>query len=162
MIITNSSELARKAKHITTTSKIPHAYEFVHDEIGYNYSCLILTQFGCAQMERIDEFLSIKNKIANQWEGFFKKSPINFFKALKGNKANNWLNAIVLESKTDRDIFLKYNNENGVMTRPIWRLMSELPMFKDCQDDGLTNSLLLQDRVVNIPSSVPDGSLKKV
>lgn len=163
MIITNSPELARKAKHITTTSKIPHAYEFAHDEIGYNYRLPNLNAaLGCAQMERIDEFLSIKNKIADQWEGFFKKSPINFFKALKGNKANHWLNSVVLESKTDRDIFLKYTNENGVMTRPIWRLMSELPMFKDCQNDGLTNSLVLQDRVVNIPSSVPDGSLKKV
>lgn len=163
MIITNSSELARKAKHITTTSKIPHAYEFMHDEIGYNYRLPNLNAaLGCAQMERINEFLSIKNKIADQWEGFFKNSPINFFRALKGNKANHWLNAVVLESKTDRDIFLKYTNENGVMTRPIWRLMSELPMFKDCQNDGLTNSLLLQDRVVNIPSSVPDSSLKKV
>ena len=70
------------------------------------------------------------------------------------------MNAIVLNSKNDRDKFLKITNENGVMTRPIWRLMSKLHMFKDCQSDTLENSLWLEDRVVNIPSSVPDKALK--
>ena len=92
----------------------------------------------------------------------FEERSVNFFRALKGNKANHWLNTLVLESKVDRDHFLKLTNDSGVMTRPIWRLMSELVMFSNCQTDGLRNSLWLQDRVVNIPSSVPDGALKKV
>ena len=90
------------------------------------------------------------------WKNFFKKRNINCIHPLKGNKANNWLNTIVLKSKKDKEFFLKQTNKNGVMTRPTWRLMSELKMFKRCQNDGLKNSLWLQDRVVNIPSSVPD------
>jgi dTDP-4-amino-4,6-dideoxygalactose transaminase len=69
--------------------------------------------------------------------------------------SNYWLNAIILESREERDSFLKYSNDKGVMTRPIWRMMTELEMFKNCQHDGLENSLWLEDRVVNIPSSVP-------
>ena len=84
----------------------------------------------------------------------------HFCKSVEHSKPNHWLNAILLESRKDRDKFLKITNDHGVMTRPIWRLMSELKMFKDCQTDGLVNSLWLQDRVVNIPSSVPDGALK--
>ena len=77
------------------------------------------------------------------------------------NKSNHWLNAIILESRKERDEFLRLTNEASIMTRPIWTLMSKLPMFKNCQSDGLKNSLWLEDRVVNIPSSVPDEALKK-
>ncbi len=162
MIITDDTELAKRAKHITTTAKIPHPYEFLHDEIGYNYRMPNLNAaLGCAQMERLDEFLAIKNKIANQWYDFFDGHKVSFCKAINGCKTNNWLNTIVLDSKIDRDKFLKFTNNNGVMTRPIWKLMSQLEMYKDCQTDGLKNSLWLQDRVVNIPSSIPNGALKK-
>jgi aminotransferase in exopolysaccharide biosynthesis len=161
MIITDDSELAKRAKHITTTAKVPHPYEFVHDEIGYNYRMPNLNAaLGCAQMERLGEFLTIKAQLANQWDAFFDQNDVRFVKAIDGNKANHWLNALVLDSKEDRDKFLKITNDNGVMTRPIWTLMSKLSMFKDCQSDGLENSLWLEDRVVNIPSSVPDGALK--
>ena len=161
MIITDDADLARRAKHITTTAKVPHPYEFVHDEIGYNYRMPNLNAaLGCAQMERLDEFLAIKNKLGDQWCEFFDGQNIDFCNAVEGSKANYWLNAVVLNSKQDRDKFLKFTNDNGVMTRPIWQLMSKLQMFKDCQTDGLKNSLWLQDRVVNIPSSVPDGALK--
>jgi perosamine synthetase len=163
MIITDDSELAKRAKHITTTAKVTHQYEFEHDEIGYNYRMPNLNAaLGCAQMERLEEFLVIKAELAGQWGTFFNKSGINFFKAINGNKANHWLNAIILDSREDRDEFLKMTNDNNVMTRPIWTLMSKLPMFKNCQTDGLENSLWLEDRVVNIPSSVPDGTLKKL
>lgn len=163
MIITDDADLAKHAKHVTTTAKVPHPYEFVHDELGYNYRMPNLNAaLGCAQMERLDEFLAIKNKLADQWNEFFDGQNINFCTAVSGSKANYWLNAIVLDSKMDRDKFLKFTNDNGVMTRPVWQLMSQLKMFKDCQTDGLKNSLWLQDRVVNIPSSVPDGALKKM
>ena len=162
MIITDDPELASRAKHITTTAKVPHPYEFVHDEVGYNYRMPNLNAaLGCAQMERLDEFLTTKAELADQWGAFFDKKNVSFVKAIDGNKANHWLNAVILESRKDRDEFLKLTNENNVMTRPIWTLMSKLPMFKDCQTDGLKNSLWLEDRVVNIPSSVPNGGLKK-
>lgn len=163
MIITDDPDLAKRAKHITTTSKVNHPYEFFHDETGYNYRMPNLNAaLGCAQMERLGEFLTVKAKLANQWHAFFENSGIDFFKAIDGNKANHWLNTLVLNSREVRDEFLKYTNKNDVMTRPIWTLMSKLPMFKDCQTDGLKNSIWLEDRVVNIPSSVPDGALKKL
>lgn len=162
MIITDDPELAKRAKHITTTAKVPHLYEFIHDQVGYNYRMPNLNAaLGCAQMERLEEFLKIKADLADQWSSYFDARDINFFKALDKNKANHWLNSIILNSKQDRDEFLKITNSNNVMTRPIWTLMSKLPMFKDCQTDGIKNSLWLEDRVVNIPSSVPSGILKK-
>jgi len=163
MILTDDSELAKRAKHLTTTAKVPHPYEFVHDDIGYNYRMPNLNAaLGCAQMERLDDFLTIKAELADEWGTFFSKRGIVFVKAADENTANHWLNAIILDSREHRDEFLKLTNENNVMTRPIWTLMSKLPMFKDCQTDGLENSLWLEDRVVNIPSSVPDGALKKL
>ena len=163
MIITDDSELAFRAKYITTTAKVPHPYEFVHDQIGYNYRMPNLNAaLGCAQMERLDEFLMVKEQLAYQWNTFFINSGADFVKAIDGTKANHWLNTIILDSREDRDKFLKMTNNNNVMTRPIWTLMSKLPMFKDCQTDGLKNSIWLEDRVVNISSSVPDGALKKL
>ena len=163
MIITDDSELAKRAKYITTTAKVPHPYEFVHDEIGYNYRMPNLNAaLGCAQIERLGDFLTVKAQLADQWDTFFNMRGADFVKSIDGNKANHWLNAIILDSKEDRDEFLKLTNENNVMTRPIWTLMSKLPMFKNCQTDGLENSLWLEERVVNIPSSVPDGALKKL
>ena len=160
MIITDDHILAKKAKHITTTAKINHPYEFVHDEVGFNYRMPnINAALGCAQLERLDESLKVKKKLANQWSDFFEGHGINFVKAIKGYKANHWLNAIILSSKKERDSFLKFTNSNDVMTRPIWTLMSKLDMFKDCQSDDLKNSLWLENRVVNIPSSVPEGAL---
>jgi len=163
MIITNNSDLAVRAKHITTTAKVPHPYEFIHDQMGYNYRMPNLNAaLGCAQMERLDDFLKIKLELADKWDLFFSQRNAEFVKPIKGYKANHWLNAIILDSKEDRDDFLKFTNENGVMTRPIWRLMSELSMFKNCQSDGLQNSIWLEGRVVNIPSSVPNGAMQKL
>jgi len=161
MIITDDIDVAKRAKHITTTAKVPHPFEFVHDETGYNYRMPNLNAaLGCAQMERLGDFLQSKKKLADQWDIFFNGKDVDFIKAISGNNANHWLNAIILKSRDDRDSFLNVTNDNNIMTRPIWTLMSKLPMFKDCQTDGLKNSLWLEDRVVNIPSSVPDEALK--
>lgn len=163
MIITDDSKLAKRAKFITTTAKVPHPYEFIHNEMGYNYRMPNLNAaLGCAQMERLDEFLTIKKQLADKWDIFFSTRDIDLVKPIDGNNANHWLNTIIFNSRLDRDEFLKLTNKNNVMTRPIWKLMSKLPMYKDCQTDGLENSLWLEDRVVNIPSSVPDGALKKM
>ena len=160
MLITDDPELAKRAKHITTTAKVPHPYEFVHDEIGYNYRMPnINAALGCAQMERLEEFLTIKFEVASKWGEFFDANGVEFVRAEGSNCANYWLNAIVLDSSEDRNKFLAATNDKGVMTRPIWQLMSELVMFKDCQADSLVNSKWLVDRVVNIPSSVPEGRL---
>ena len=163
MLITDDPELATRAKHITTTAKVPHPYEFMHNEIGYNYRMPNLNAaLGTAQMERLEEFLQKKAQLADQWNAFFQERDVHFVRTTDGNKANHWLNAIILDSKSDRDEFLKLTNDERVMTRPIWTLMSKLPMFKNCQSDGLENSLWLEERVVNIPSSVPGRALEEL
>jgi len=155
MIITNDESLAKRAKHITTTAKVPHPYEFVHDEVGYNYRLPnINAAIGCAQMESIEFILNNKRKLAVQYENFFADRSIKFVKEMPGSKVNYWLNAVVLKDKATRDEFLKVTNDAGVMTRPIWQLMTKLEMFKRCQAEDLTNSSWLEERVVNIPSGV--------
>ncbi|MBL8370335.1 MAG: LegC family aminotransferase [Burkholderiaceae bacterium] len=161
MIITNDEVLAKRAKHITTTAKIPHPYEFVHDEVGYNYRLPNLNAaLGCAQMERLPWMLDVKRDVAERYRAFFASVGIPFAAPVAGCVGNHWLNAIVLADKSERDAFLAYTNERGVMTRPIWRLMTELEMFKHCQHDGLPNSRWLEERVVNVPSSVPEHAFK--
>lgn len=160
MIITNDEELAKRAKHLTTTAKVPHPYEFVHDQVGYNYRLPNLNAaLGCAQMERLPEFLRIKAQVATRYSAFFDSIGVTFARPREGAQANFWLNAIVLDSLEERDAFLSYTNSKDVMTRPIWRLMTSLEMFRHCQHDGLKNSSWLEERVVNIPSSVPDGAM---
>ena len=163
MIITDDEALARRAKHLTTTAKIPHPYEFVHDEVGYNYRLPNLNAaLGCAQMERLPRMLEIKAEVAARYRGFFAGTDVRFVEPLPGTTANWWLNAIVLDSEADRDALLEYTNSRDVMTRPIWRLMSRLAMFQHCQHDGLENSRWLEARVVNLPSSVPESEFGRL
>ena len=162
MIITDDADLAVRAKHLTTTGKIPHPYEFFHDQLAFNYRMPnINAAVGCAQIERLEEFLHEKSIVADQWALIFRDTSASFMRGIEGTKPNYWLNAITLETKEERDYFLEFTNENDVMTRPIWTLMSKLPMYQHCQSGGLANSVWLEQRVVNIPSSVPDGALKK-
>ena len=161
MIITHDSDLAARARHVTTTAKLPHPYEFVHDEVGYNYRMPNLNAaLGCAQMERLSEMLQIKRDLAERYGALCDGLGIAFARARDGSVANHWLNAILLNSAVERDAFLAFTNEQGVMTRPVWRLMTHLPMFRHCQHDGLPNSIWLEERVVNLPSSVPAGALR--
>lgn len=161
MIVTDNELLARRAKHLTTTAKVQHPYEFVHDEVGYNYRLPNLNAaLGCAQMERLDEMLAIKADVARGYAEFLEGTGIRFLQPVAGATANWWLNAVVLEDEEQRDALLAYTNANGVMTRPIWRLMSRLDMYRHCQNDGLENSYWLEARVVNLPSSVPDGAME--
>lgn len=154
MIITDDEVLAKRAKHITTTAKQPHPYEFIHDEIGYNYRLPnINAALGCAQMEILPRILESKRAIATAYAEFFGTSNITFVKERIQAHANYWLNALILEGKQERDVFLKELNDAGVMSRPVWRLMNELAMFRDCQSSDLSNAKWLEDRVVNIPSS---------
>ena len=155
MLVTDDEQLAKKAKHITTTSKVPHPYEYIHDEIGYNYRLTNLAAaLGVAQMENIQLFIDKQRYLAKKYEVFFKDTNIDFIKEPKDSKSNYWLNTVILKDRQTRDEFLKYTNDNGIMARPIWRLMNKLDMFKDVQTGNLDNSKWLEDRVVNISSSV--------
>lgn len=154
MILTDDEQLAKKAKHLTTQAKVPHAWEFVHDEIGYNYRLTnINAALGCAQLETLDYLLKLKRELAMQYKEYFKDSEFEFFTEPEGCQSNYWLNVILAKDRTRRDELLTYTNSHGVMTRPIWELMNRLPMFTHCQTDGLENSAWFADRVVNIPSS---------
>ncbi|MDC0239203.1 LegC family aminotransferase [Candidatus Thioglobus sp.] len=154
-ILTNNEDLARKAKHITTTAKEPHKWEFVHDMIGYNYRMPNLNAaLIVAQLEQLDGFLKNKRLLANSYKEFFQNSNIKFVTELEDSVSNYWLNAVILKDKAQRDLFLDATNSKGVMTRPIWTLMNKLTMFKDFQCGDLTNAKWLEQRIVNIPSSV--------
>lgn len=155
MILTNDQNLAEKAKHITTTAKIPHKWEFVHDSIAYNYRLTnIAAALGCAQMEQLSLFIEKKRFVSEKYKKFFAKNGIDFLRETNNSRSNYWLNAIILNDLDERNKFLKYMNKNGVMCRPIWKLMNKLDMFKGCQCGDLTNSVWFEERVVNIPSSV--------
>ena len=153
-IITNDKFFANKAKHLTTTAKVPHKWEFNHDMVGYNYRMPNLNAaILVAQLENLNNFLKKKRQLAKNYEVFFKSINYTFFKEPKDSKSNYWLNSIILKDKKQRDKFLEDTNSKGVMTRPIWTLMNKLPMFKDAECDELKNSEWLDQRVVNIPSS---------
>lgn len=154
-LITNDLEIARRAKHLTTQAKVPHKWAFIHDEIGYNYRMPNLNAaLACAQLEQLHEFIGNKRELARTYQSYFNKNQIQFATEIKEAKANYWLNAILFDNLDQREAFLEYANENGVMTRPVWELMHRLPMFASAEKADLTNSEWLADRLVNIPSSV--------
>lgn len=154
MIVTNDPDLANRAKHITTTAKLAHPYEFIHDEVAYNYRLPnINAALGCAQMESLSSQLESKRELAYEYENFFSGTNFQFVKEIGGGHSNYWLNAIILKDRPQRDLFLKNLNDACVMSRPIWCLMNKLQMFSNCQAADLSNAIWLEDRVVNIPSS---------
>jgi perosamine synthetase len=155
MIITDDEVFAKQAKHILTTAKVPHKWEFIHDEVGYNYRMPnVNAAIGCAQMENLPVFLENKRGLAREYKDFFEEMGIEFFSEKAGCRSNYWLNAVVLKDRAQRDEFLEYCHNNGVMARPVWTLMNKLPMYSNCQAIGLEDAQWLEDRVVNIPSSV--------
>lgn len=152
----NDEELGAYAKHITTQAKIPHRWEFRHDHIGYNYRMPnINAALGCAQLENLDKYIESKRRTAAAYADFFKNvEDVCFFMEPENCFSNYWLNAVILKDKDAQLDFLQQTNDNGVMTRPAWELMNRLPMFGNCENDGLKNTIWFADRVVNIPSSV--------
>lgn len=161
MLLFSDDEFGAYAKHITTQAKIPHRWEFRHDHIGYNYRMPnINAALGCAQLENIEAYVASKRKVAAEYEEFFNNVPdIEFFVDSPDTRSNYWLNVVILKDKDAQFEFLQQTNDNGVMTRPIWGLMNRLPMFENCDNDGLKNTIWLADRVVNIPSSVRPSDL---
>jgi aminotransferase in exopolysaccharide biosynthesis len=155
MIITNNEDIAIKAKHLTTTAKQPHLWEFNHDCVGYNYRMPnINAAVGCAQMEGFSHVLENKRQTARMYHDFFQKLDVLFVSEPENAKSNYWLNAIVLKDRQMQNQFLEFGNQNGVQVRPVWTLMNHLPMYRNCQTTVINNAQWLEDRLVNIPSSV--------
>ena len=154
-ITTNNIEIGERAKFLTTTAKQPHPFEYIHNEIGYNFRMPNLNAaLACAQLEQLNMYLNNKRNLATSYEKFFLKKGIKFRTETKNTKANYWLMCIELENLKERNLFLESTNSSNVMTRPIWKPMDSLPMYKNCQKDELLNTKFLEDRIVNIPSSV--------
>jgi perosamine synthetase len=154
-IVTDNQDLAKKAKHLTTTAKTPHRWEYSHDSIGFNYRLPnINAALACAQLEQLEEFVTNKRELASHYRDFFSKSDLLFVDEPAESKSNFWLNAVCFRDIADRNAFLELSNASGVMTRPCWQLMNRLPMFKDSFSSDLSNSEWLEARLVNIPSSV--------
>lgn len=155
MILTQDEKLAKLAKHITTTAKMPHRWEYNHDYTAYNYRLTNLAAaLGLGQIEQCDFFIEQKRKLTDKYKAFFAGKDIEFFTEPENCRSNYWLNAVILKNREERDAFLTYTNDNGVMTRPIWVLNNKLDMYKGCQCGDLSNAQWLEDRVVNIPSTV--------
>jgi aminotransferase in exopolysaccharide biosynthesis len=154
-VVTNNSILGKSAKHLTTTAKIPHPFEYVHDAIGYNFRMPNLNAaLACAQLEQLSKFIDDKRHLAIAYASFFAKEGINFRLESEGTKSNYWLMCVELENQKERDLFLKETNSLGVMTRPIWQLIFRSSMYAGFQKDSQKNALFLEERIVNIPSSV--------
>ena len=155
VIVTNNEEMGHLGKHLTTTAKVSHPYEFYHDELGYNFRMPNLNAaLACAQLEQLEKFLENKRVLAQEYQLFFSNKGIKFRAETPNTKANYWLMCLELENKRERDLFLNETNKHNVMTRPIWQLMFRLPMYRNCQRDEQKNAKFLEERIVNIPSSV--------
>lgn len=156
-VLTDDEELYSKAKHLTTTAKLPHRWEFVHDEIGYNYRMPNLNAaLGCAQLEQLEKFVCLKRALAEEYKKAFAQIPgIRLFTEPSYAKSNYWLNTLILseDNAALRDTILEGTNREGIQTRPAWTLMNRLPMFRDCPRMDLTAAESLESRIINIPSS---------
>lgn len=154
MVLCKSFDDGMHTKHITTTAKVPHPYEFFHDEAGFNYRLPNLNAaLGCAQMEVLPKFLEQKRELAQQYNDFFAGSEFTFVTEPSYAQSNYWLNAIICPNSEMRETLIKETNVKGVMTRPIWKLMHRLPMFQNAKYGALPVSEWIESCLVNIPSS---------
>jgi perosamine synthetase len=155
-LVTDDETLAKRAKHITTTAKVPHKWEYKHDELGYNYRLPNLNAaLACAQLEQLAGFVADKRETAAAYEAFFKANDqVNFIKEPADSVSNYWLNTVRLGSNQNKETFLSKMNEAGIMTRPVWNLLNSLEMYQNCPKGDLSVARYLADTLVNIPSSV--------
>lgn len=146
--------LGKHVKHLSTTAKVPHPFEYYHDEMGFNYRMPNLNAaLGCAQVGKLNQFVLSKRELARKYQCFFDGSKFSFVTEPEYARSNYWLNAIICPSKVEKEHLLKETNANGVMTRPLWQLANTLPMFEGALRGALPNSEWLIDRVVNLPST---------
>jgi aminotransferase in exopolysaccharide biosynthesis len=156
-ILTNNPELARRAKHLTTTAKLSHAWEYRHDEVGYNYRMPnINAALGCAQLEQLPKLLEAKRDLFSRYQSAFNKvDGVELMSEPNGCLSNYWLQTIILsvDNSKHRDAILAATNNAGYMTRPTWVLMNELEQFSSMPCMDLNGAQSLSERVINIPSS---------
>lgn len=156
-ILTNDAELARHAKHITTTAKVPHRWEYSHDEVGYNYRLPNLNAaLGCAQLEQLPSFLKSKRRLYERYQQAFASVPgVRLVSEPAGCQSNYWLQSLLLDDSAarERDLILAKTNDAGLMTRPVWILLHRLPMYQDCPRAPLPVAEGIERRLINIPSS---------
>ena len=164
-ILTNNETIARRAKHLTTTAKLPHKWEFIHDEIGFNYRMPnINAALGCAQLEQLSQKIASKRKLHDLYRYAFSKiEEIELFNEPADSSSNYWLQAILISKKFEhlRDEILSETNDSGYMTRPVWGLLNELVQFKNSPTMNLDGAIDLAKRVINIPSSPNLAGRKK-
>ena len=160
MVLCRDAEMGKRAKHVTTTAKVPHPYEFFHDEAGFNYRLPNLNAaLGCAQMESLPEFIKQKRSVAKLYQDYFAGGEFSFVTEPDYAVSNYWLNAVICPDKQSRDNLIKSTNDAGVMTRPIWQLMHRLPMFQNAPRGSLAVSESIEAHLVNLPSSPSELSL---
>lgn len=156
-ILTDSDELASKIKHFITTAKKPHKWEYEHDKVGYNYRMpAINASLGLAQLEQLAKFIKQKRELAKEYRKLFKNfEDAYIFKEPDYAKSNYWLNALILKDTnlSIRNYILKKTNLSGFMTRPVWKLISNLTIYKNSPSMNLDSSKSLENRIINIPSS---------
>jgi perosamine synthetase len=157
-ILTNDAELGKRIKHITTTAKLPHRWNFVHDEVGYNYRMPNLNAaLGCAQLEQLPGFLASKRRLFAQYQARFAQVPgVRLVAEPAGCTSNYWLQALLLDDDHagQRDAVLSATNDAGLMTRPVWTLMHRMPMYAGAPRAATPVAEALERRLINIPSSV--------
>lgn len=160
-IVTNDFGFAKRAKHLTTTAKVPHRWEFQHDEVGYNYRLPnINAALACAQLEMLDAFVANKRETAAMYRDYCASTGMRFLDEPADSRSNFWLCAVLTSDLEERNLLLERSNAKGVMTRPVWKLLNSLPAFTGCETDSLKNSRWLEERLVNVPSSVRAELLK--
>jgi perosamine synthetase len=161
-VMTNDPALGRRAKHLTTTARVPHRWSFVHDEVGYNYRLPNLNAaLGCAQLEHLPEMLERKRQLAARYEEAFSMVPgVRYLREPEGTRSNYWLNTIVLNdvSVEGRDEILASLNDSGYLARPAWTLMHRLPMYAQCPRAELSVAERIEASLINLPSSAKLGS----
>lgn len=154
-VVMDDAVLARRAKHLTTTAKVPHRWNFFHDEVGYNYRLPNLNAaLACAQLEQLEGFLRNKRETAQAYAAQCARLGIPLLQERPGTRSNYWLNAVLVEDAAERDLFLAAANDGGIMARPVWQLMPDLPAFASSHSGPLPHARAAADRIVNLPSSV--------
>lgn len=160
-ILTNDAELARRAKHLTTTAKVPHGWDYLHDKVGYNYRLPNLNAaLGCAQLEQLPRFLQTKRNLFKRYQDAFAGiREARVFEEPLGCRSNYWLQILLLNEPTAvmRDAVLAATNDVGLMTRPTWTLMHRLVPYLECPRMGLPVAESLERRLINLPSSACHG-----
>jgi Predicted pyridoxal phosphate-dependent enzyme apparently involved in regulation of cell wall biogenesis len=152
-VITNDEKLGALIKHLTTTAKVPHPWEYAHDAIGWNFRMPNLNAaLGCAQLERLEEFIAKKRWRAKRYAEIFADTPWTFICEPSQTRSNYWLCAVLFNNIQERDAFLSESNQEGFMTRPVWRPLNLLPMYKHCKQGSLSISESIAARLVNLPS----------